>query len=221
MDTGAACSVIPQTIAGCGTSSHSSVQGNILPTIGGGRLITSGQFFTKLDLGFFRFFSFTFHVSSQLDYGILGADFLAHHQLCVNVALQRLIENLEVQRSSPEDSSSLPAEYGISSGDTSQAQLVNTLRDEFSNVFEGDKRLRCIRHSVIADDHTLTETPISLSARRLNPEQYQALKVELKRLIDQGVLELIQSPWTFPIVMVKKKSGGWRLYFRGCVNMVW
>ena len=123
----AACSVIPQNIAGCGTSSHSSVQGNtFLPTIGGGRLITSGLFSTKLDLGFSRFFSFTFHVSSQLDYGILDADFFAHHQLCVNVASQWLIENLEVQRSSLEDSSSLPAEYGISSGDTSQTQLVNT-----------------------------------------------------------------------------------------------
>ena len=203
--TGAACLVIPQTIAGCGTSSHSSVQGNtFLPTIGGGRLITSGLFSTKLDLGFSRLFSFTFHVSSQLNYGILGANFLAYHQLCVNVASQRLIENLKVQRSSPEDSSSLPAKYGISSGDTSQVQLVNTLRDEFSNVFEGDKRLRCIRHSVITDVHILTETAISLSARRLNPEQYQALKVEFKRFIDQGVLERNQSPWTSPIVMVKK-----------------
>ena len=163
VDTGAAYSVIPQTIAGCVTSSHSSVQGNIfLPTIGGGRLITSGLFSTKLDLGFSRFFSFTFHVSSQLGYGILGADFLAHHQLCVNVALQRLIENLEVQRSSPEDSSFLPAEYGILSGDTSQAQLVKTLRDEFSNVFEGDKRLRCIRHSVIADVLTKLQLAIQL-----------------------------------------------------------
>ena len=35
--------------------------------------------------------------------------------------------------------------------------------------------------------------------------------MELKRLIDQGVLGRSQSPWTFPIVMVKKKSGGWRL----------
>ena len=127
VDTEAACLVIPQTIAGCGTSFHSSVQGNIfLSTIGGGCLITSGLFSTKLDLGFSRFFSFTFYVSSQLDYGMLGAHFLAHHQLCVNVASQRLIENLEIQHSS-----SLPAEYGISSGDTSQAQLVNTLRDEF------------------------------------------------------------------------------------------
>ena len=88
---------------------------------------------------------------------------------------------------------------------------MNTLRDEFFNVFEGDKRLRCIRHLVIADVHTLTETTIILSARRLNPEQYQALKMELKRLIDHGVLERCQSPWTSPIVMVKKKSGGWRL----------
>ena len=64
---------------------------------------------------------------------------------------------------------------------------------------------------MIADVHTLTETPINLSARRLNPEQYQALKVELKQLIDQGVLERSQRLWTSPIVMVKKKSGGWRL----------
>ena len=72
VDTGAACLFIPQTIAGCGTSSHSSVQGNtFLPTNGGGRLITSGLFSTMLDLGVSRFFSFTFHVSSQLNYGIL------------------------------------------------------------------------------------------------------------------------------------------------------
>ena len=58
---------------------------------------------------------------------------------------------------------------------------------------------------------TSTETPIHSASRRLSPEQHKALKSELTRLLNQGILERSQSPWTSPIVMVKKKTGDWRL----------
>ena len=89
--------------------------------------------------------------------------------------------------------------------------ILQALQQEFPEVFNGDKRSRSIKHSIVADIETLTETPVARATRRLNPEQYNALRLEIKRLTDQGILERSLSPWTSPIVMVKKMPRDWRL----------
>ena len=78
-------------------------------------------------------------------------------------------------------------------------------------MFDPTLRKRHADHSVVASVETTTEEPISCKARRLSPDKFRALQDELKRLCEQGVLERSQSVWSSPIVMVKKKSGGWRL----------
>ena len=85
------------------------------------------------------------------------------------------------------------------------------MQQEFPEVFNCNKRKHFVKHSVIATVETSTETPIHSASRRLSPKQYKALKSELTRLLDQGILDCSQSPWTSPIVMVKKKTGDWRL----------
>ena len=170
-----------------------------------------GLLTTSLDLGFSKLFEFQFHVTDQMAYGVIGADFLAHHQLSINFASYRLSETTEVQRSVPDDPCLISSEYEVSSTSSSMSSLFDNLQEEFPEVFDFQKRARSIKHSVVADVETTTETPIHTTARRLNPEQYKALKVVLSRLLNQGVLERSQSPWAFPIVMVKKKSGDWRL----------
>ena len=52
VDTGAACSVAPSTIAKPDTPDSLSWTKNVLPTIDGGHLVTSGSLATQLDLGF-------------------------------------------------------------------------------------------------------------------------------------------------------------------------
>ena len=136
---------------------------------------------------------------------------MSHHQLSVNMALRRLSETLDIDRCSSEDHYSIPNVYEISSDSGSKRELLDSLQKEFPEVFDHEKRKRIIKHSVVATVDTSTEVPVHSNARRLNPEQYKALKSELTRLLDHGVLERSQSPWASPIVMVKKKSGDWRL----------
>ena len=86
------------------------------------------------------------------------------------------------------------------------------MQQEFPKVFDCNKGKRFVKHSVVATGKALTETPIHYASRRLNPEQYKALKPEPTRLLDQGIFEFSQSPWTFPLVMVRKKAGDWKLF---------
>ena len=58
---------------------------------------------------------------------------------------------------------------------------------------------------------TSTKKPVFAGARSLSLQKSRALRDESKRLCDQGILENSHSAWTYPIVMVRKKSGTWRL----------
>ena len=214
VDSGAAFSLFPLSGLHCvhdGTPLQPCTTNAILSSIGGGKLSIVGSLFLSLDLGFSKLFSFSFHVTDQLNYGILGADFLSHHRLNVNMALQRLSETVEIDRCIPDEPYSEPSAYKISSDSESNCNLLNDMQQEFPEVFDCNKRKHFVKHSVIATVETSTETPIHSASRRLSPEQYKALKSELTRLLDQGILERSQSPWTSPIVMVKKKTGDWRL----------
>ena len=64
----------------------------------------------------------------------------------------------------------------------------------------------------MASVQTSTEEPVFARTRCRSPEKFRALRDELKRLCDQGILENSHSAWTSPIVMVRKNSGTWRLY---------
>ena len=68
------------------------------------------------------------------------------------------------------------------------------MQQEFSEVFDCNKRKHFVKHCVTATAETSTETPIHSASRRLSPEQYKALKSELTRLLDQEILERSQSP---------------------------
>ena len=182
-----------------------------LSSIGGGQVPVVGLATVSLDLGFSKLFTFQFHVTNHLSYGILGADFLAHHRLGVNLAFQRLSETLDVERSVPDDPFFVPDAYAPACSSESDIDLLPSLKNEFPEVFDCEKRSHVIKHSVVADVDTSTETPIHSTARRLNPEQFVALKAELARLLEQGILERSQSPWASPIVMVRKKTDDWRL----------
>ena len=102
-------------------------------------------------------------------------------------------------------------EFVIQTDSESDDLIPNGLKITFRKVFDPTLPKRHADHSVVASVETTTEEPISCKARRLSPDKFRALQDELKRLCEQGVLKRSQSAWSCPIVMVKKKSGSWRL----------
>ena len=56
--------------------------------------------------------------------------------------------------------------------------------------------------------------PIKCRHRRYTPQEKAIIRKETQELLDNGMVELSDSPWSAPVVLVKKKDGKWRC----CVN---
>lgn len=52
-----------------------------------------------------------------------------------------------------------------------------------------------------------TTTPIKQRYRRQNPKMQEVLNTEVDRMLKEGIIEPSTSPWSSPIVIVKKKDG--------------
>ena len=166
--------------------------------------------YTPVDLGFARLFSHDFHVCN-IKFGILGADFLSHHKLIVDVTHRRLTESIEVERCSPSSELEPDPSFGIQTNDKTSPKILDSLQKTFPEVFVPCRRNREAKHSVVASVQTSTEEPVFYRTLRLSPEKFRALRDKLRHLCDQGILENSHSAWTSAIVMVRKKSRTWRL----------
>ena len=181
----------------------------MLSPVGSDKLTVLGKFHQHLHLGFSGRFSFDFCVVDLL-YGILGADFLQRYHLLVNISATRLSETLDLEKCGMPNSEEFVIDdaFAPSSGGQSDKNVMTELQRNYSEVF---LRSRVPKHFVEATVDTVTEEPMTVRCRRLSSEKYKALKVEIKRLCDQEILECSQSAWSLLIVMVKKKNGSYRM----------
>ena len=163
----------------------------------------------QLDLGFSQLFEHSFFVT-EIDYGILGADFLSRHSLWVDMSTKRLLRLPEVERCCLFQNDN-HKKFSPSSPCTSKDTFMAELLLKFPEVFEPLKRSRVVKHSVVAKVETVTETPVWSSSQRLAPDKLAAVRLEINRLISSGILAKSHSEWSSPIVMVKKANGQYRL----------
>ena len=56
--------------------------------------------------------------------------------------------------------------------------------------------------------------PVKCKHRRYSPKECEIIKKEVLELYANGMIEQSDSPWSAPVVLVKKKDGKWRF----CVN---
>lgn len=85
-----------------------------------------------------------------------------------------------------------------------------TLLAQFPRLTSGKLDTAKVSHSVTHHIET-NGSPVHFRPRRLGPKKLQALKDEIKILLDQGIIKPSNSAWASPITLVEKKDGSFRV----------
>ena len=108
-----------------------------------------------------------------------------------------------------ESPKSPPLSSPASSGDSTpeqQAQLGELLaRYQHMFVTDDDELgyTETVKHKVFTTD----DNPVNQPFRQIPPNQYQEAKEHIQKLLEQGIIRESHSPYSSPIVLVRKKNG--------------
>lgn len=98
----------------------------------------------------------------------------------------------------------------LTTADTPVPPEVQRILDEFQHVFEPPKGLPPRRPY----DHKIPlipgATPVSLKPYRIAPALKIELEKQIQEMLDSGVIRPSNSPFSSPLLMVKKKNNTWR-----------
>lgn len=90
--------------------------------------------------------------------------------------------------------------------DERKAALHNLLK-EFQSCFASSSRVGqtpLTKHRIITDDDV---RPIRQQPYRVSAKEREAIQTQVKEMLDDGVIQPSSSPWSSPVVLVKKKDG--------------
>ena len=201
IDTGAAISVIPPS-----RTERKNLSSFALRAANGTPIRTFGQRSLTLRIGLRRIFPWIF-VIADVSQPIIGADFLRHFGLLVDLRAHQLrdsITTLHVQGVASYANSLSLAVQPLDSG-----SVYDKLLADFPDITQPIYKDRPIKHDVT---HRLVThgLPVKARPRRLPPDKLAVAKDEFAHLLQLGIVEPSDSCWSSPLHMVPKKSGDWR-----------
>ena len=209
--TGAEISLLPPT------NKHSSKSTTPIPNHGftliaanGTTIPVYGRQSLTLNLGLRRKFQWVF-VVADVKQPILGADFLNHFNLLVDLKHKQLIDpstRLQVQGNTANHSQTQHPVWNIS---TTNNNAYNSILTNFPSLI----RLPTFTNTPVSHDvaHRIATTgqPVHAKPRRLPPERLKIAKQEFDHMLQLGIVRPSSSNWASPLHMVPKKNiGEWR-----------
>lgn len=90
-----------------------------------------------------------------------------------------------------------------------QRRAVIAVCDKFTNVWEqsSDGCLVGTRHTI----PVTTKRPVVSRPRQFGPPQVRAIEEEVAKMLRNGIIQRSSSPYSSELVVVAKKTGGWRM----------
>ena len=90
-------------------------------------------------------------------------------------------------------------------------QLMNQYHDLFALEDRELGKTSLVKHKIKLTD----KKPFKLRHRRIPPHEYEEVKAHLKEMEDIGAIRKSHSPWSSPVVLVRKKTGELRF----CIDL--
>nr|VZH96114.1 unnamed protein product [Spirometra erinaceieuropaei] len=190
VDSGAEVSVVPPTPA---ERKHRS--SFCLTAANNSSIPTFGQRSITLDLGLRRIFRWVF-IIADVSVALMGADFLAHFNLLVDLRNRRLVDcitNLHTRC----QSGVYPCVNPLTVMPISDCPFHSLLR-QFPRLTNPSFREVDIKHTVTHHIST-TGAPKSCRPRRLAPDRLKIAKAEFEHMLELGIIRQSDSCWASPL----------------------
>lgn len=201
VDSGADVSVLPAKKHIAGEPSNFK-----LYAANGSEIPTYGTKLLNLDLGLRRQFEWPFIIANT-NKGILGADFLHHFDLLIDLKKKQLIDN-KTKLCISANITEVTAADNLSTIQT--ITPFTELLKKFPDLTKPTLVPTDIRHEVRHYISTTSGPPVFGKARRLDPDRLKQAKQEFQFMLDHNIIRPSDSAWASPLHMVKKKNGTWR-----------
>lgn len=202
IDTGAEVCVVPPTLEDRRRRQTTPP----VTAVNGSTIRTYGQRSVTLDIGLRRTFRWIFLIA-DVRVPIIGADFLWHFKLVVDLRHSRLVDS-ETHLTVQGVTSNLPP-IRLVQAHAKVSPPWSTLLEEFSDLFRAPSLEDPVRHNVT--HHIVTVgAPVFARARRLAPDRYKIARQEFEHMLDLGYVRPSSGAWSSPLHMVPKPSGDWR-----------
>ncbi|BHF58445.1 hypothetical protein SprV_0100139700 [Sparganum proliferum] len=201
VDSNAEVSVVPPTPAErkrCSSFCLTAANNSIIPTF--------GQRSITLDLGLRRIFRWVF-IIVDVSVALIGADFLTHFNLLVDLKNHRLVDSLTNLRARCQSEIN-PHLNSLTIMPISDCPFHSLLR-QFPRLTNPSLREVDIKHTVT--HHISTTGPTkSCRPRRLIQDRLKIAKAESEHMLELSIIRPSDSCWASPLHLVPKKNGDWR-----------
>ena len=141
---------------------------------------------------------------------ILGADFLSHHDISVNMKrrqLSHLPSNTTIQTKSIKPPSYTPVISNVNELPNSIEKLLSRYPHLTRVPGATDEVKHKFVHRIITDSD---QTPIYVKPRRIGLAVRDAAEAALNKMLEDGTIRPSASPWSSALHLVPKRSGSWR-----------